>query len=132
MPQRTAVLIQITLVSPLAGVHFCLQDKDNQLSSVTVSTGADISFEVPIEVDETGRTFGKFVMGPPAQRFFYVNSGTMAGQMNTPWTRRAKISLMNLPKGKVLAGSIRGTNKDGGPVCASVPLLEGAWRVVQA
>ena len=126
------IRIRITLVAPLAGVAFCLQDKDNVLSQQTLSTGADISFDLSFERDADGRIRGKHAMGPPAQRFFYVNSGTSAGQFGSVWTRRAKISLMNLPAGTSFAGSIRGTNKDGGPVCASVPLLDGGWAVTGA
>jgi len=121
--------IRITLVAPPAGVSFCLQDKNSVLSQQNLSTGADLSFDLQFERDEDGRVRGKMAMGPPAQRFFYVNSGTSAGQIGSPWTRRAKISLMNLPPGRKFAGSIRGMNKDGGPVCASVPLMDGGWAV---
>lgn len=123
------IQIRITLVAPLTGVMFCLQDKDNVLSQQTLSTGKNISFDLAFERDADGRVRGKHAMGPPAQRFFYVNSGTSAGQFGSSWTRRAKVSLMNLPAGTSFAGSIRGTNKDGGPVCASVPLLDGGWVV---
>ena len=117
------------MVAPPAGVLFCLQDKDNVLSQQQLSTGTDLSFDLQFERDDDGRVRGKMAMGPPAQRFFYVNSGTSAGQICTPWTRRAKISLMNLPAGRKFEGSIRGMSRDGGPVCASVPLLDGGWIV---
>lgn len=124
------IQIRITLVAPLAGVLFSLQDKDIVLSQQKMSTGGDISFELAFERDAEGRLRGKHAMGPPVQRFFYINSGTSAGQFGSCWTRRAKISLMNLPDGTSFSGSIRGTNKDGGPVCASVPLLDGGWVVM--
>jgi hypothetical protein len=127
-----AIQIRITLVAPLAGVLFCLQDRDNVLSQQTLSTGANLSFDLVFERGADGRVRGKHAMGPPAQRFFYINSGMSAGQFGTCWTRRAKVSLMNLPAGTSFAGTIRGTNKDGGPVCASVPLLDGGWVVTSS
>ncbi|MBI2685397.1 MAG: hypothetical protein HYX27_03700 [Acidobacteria bacterium] len=123
MPLRTPVVLHITLIEPPAGVLFALQNKDNVLSSQIMSTGAGIEFEIPIEVDPTGRAFGKFVMGPPAQRFVYINSGTYAGQPNTRWSRRAKIPLANLPVGAHIETKINGRAGDGGPCCATVPLV---------
>ena len=44
---------------------------------------------------------GPFTQGPPASRFVYVNSGTMAGENATPWTRRAKIPLAGITNAMV-------------------------------
>jgi hypothetical protein len=53
------------------------------------------------------------------------------------WDRRAKVHLASLPletlqsrpasESLLLHGEIAGTAKDGGPACASVPLLRGSW-----
>ena len=56
--------------------------------------------------------------------------------MDSPWTRRAKISLTGLTakmiaeaqRGKVIEVSYNGTGRDGGPSCATVPLLDGGWK----
>lgn len=54
----------------------------------------------------------------------YVNSGFYAGQMGTPWERRAKIKLVDIPIALVesavgnpnaaIEARIEGTMKDGG------------------
>ncbi|HEU0121222.1 MAG TPA: DUF5990 family protein [Bryobacteraceae bacterium] len=128
MSPRETVTLQITLTDPVPGVLHALQDKDNQLYSAAESTGADLTFTLTVERDDTGRVFGKFAMGTPTARFFYICSGTSAGQFGSPWTRRAKISLMALPPGNSFSGRINGRSKDGGPVCASVRLLDDGWR----
>ncbi len=107
---------------------FSLQDRSRNLSQQTLSTGADIAFHVEIERDASGRARGKFAMGPPPQRFLYICSGTLAGQADSCWTRRAKISLMNLPAGTELEAELMGSDRCGAPVCATVPLLDGGWR----
>ena len=113
--------------NPPPGVLFSLQDKNNVLYQITESTGADIVFELEMERDAAGRAKGKFAMGPPAQRFLYVNSGTAAGQFGTPWRRRAKIPLTELPDAPAAEVTIEATAKDGGPVCASVRLPGDGW-----
>jgi hypothetical protein len=69
----------------------------------------------------------------------YVNSGTLAGQVDSRWTRRAKIHLEGISwelieralasPGTVLEARIAGMARDGGPACATVPLLDGGWRI---
>jgi hypothetical protein len=83
---------------------------------------------------------GAEVQGPPAARFVYVNSGRRAGQWDSPWDRRAKVSLAGITReladaalatpGAVLEARLAGTDERGGPACASVKLLDG-WRVVR-
>jgi hypothetical protein len=83
---------------------------------------------------------GEFAQGPRGGRFVYVNSGARAGQTGTPWDRRAKISLESITStqvkavlakpGLVLEARIAGTGRDGGPACATVPLLGAGWQVV--
>jgi hypothetical protein len=122
--------LRVTILNPPPGVVFCLQDRNNNLSGQTLSTGANITFEWEIELDAAGRAKGKFAMGPPAARFLYINSGTYAGQAATPISRRAKLPLTNLPASPIAATEIHGRAKDGGPMCATVPLLNGGWRSV--
>ncbi len=66
--------------------------------------------------------------------------GYGAGQPGTAWDRRAKVPLRGitssllqeaLDSGRLIEARIAGTGKDGGPACATVPLLEG-WRLVPA
>lgn len=82
---------------------------------------------------------GKSVQGPPADRFIYINAGTYAGQANSCWSRRAKVSLAGITwelieqvlseSNSVLEARIAATARDGGPAYATVRLLEGGWRV---
>jgi hypothetical protein len=68
-----------------------------------------------------------------------VNSGKRAGQFDSCWDRRAKVPLTGVTAslieqaaalpGAVLETQIAGTGRDGGPSCATVPLV-GGWRVV--
>ena len=85
------------------------------------------------------RLRGPAVQGPPAARFLYGTSGTRAGDFASPYNRRAKVPLKDIPVAQLLAqarpvvlsAEIAGTAKDGGPAAASVPLLKG-WTVVDA
>ena len=62
-----------------------------------------------------------------------VSPGRVAFEFGSPWTRRAKIPLRGITAKMIasvlkkpallLEASIRGTAKDGGPACATVPLL---------
>jgi hypothetical protein len=83
---------------------------------------------------------GEFAQGTPDDRFVYVNSGIAAGEESSQWERRAKIKLagidaallkraLNTPS-SVLEAQIAGTAKDGGPACATVPILGAGWRLV--
>ena len=79
------------------------------------------------------RFSGEFVQGPAGGKFVYVTSGTLAGHAESPWTRRAKVGLQELKwvvvgcavsqSGSFLEARISGVARDGGPACASVPLL---------
>ena len=142
-PPDQEIPLRITLVHPPSGVVFCLQRGRAELVSSTEAAGEQVSFDFILRVhgDRTSgppNLRGDFAQGPPATRFVYVNSGTLAGQGGSCWTRRAKVPLSGITwelieqassnPGTVLEARIRGTAKDGGPVCASVPLLEGGWR----
>jgi uncharacterized protein DUF5990 len=136
--------LRIIVVEPPAGVSFALQRGKAELTSVVISTGADLSFELTARVsnkeDVEPNLLGPFVQGPRGGRFVYVNSGTLAGQTGSSWTRRAKIGLQGITwklisqasakPTSILEVRIKGTAKDGGPACASVPLLDGGWKVV--
>lgn len=135
--------LRITLVHPPSRVVFCLQRGRAELVSPTEAAGEQVSFDFTLRVhgDRTSgppNLRGAFAQGPPATRFVYVNSGTLAGQDGSCWTRRAKVPLSGITwelieqamsnPGTVLEARIRGTAQDGGPACASVPVLEGGWR----
>ena len=92
--------------------------------------------------DAAPNFLGAYAQGPKGDRFVYVNTGTAAGQMGSPWRRRAKVRLsavgwdvveqvMSTP-GAVLQVRFEGTGADGTPACASVPLLDGGWTLARA
>jgi hypothetical protein len=134
--------MRITVARPLPGVTMQVQRGKDELLPPSASSASAVSFDFTITVDlssETPNFLGKFAQGPKDQRFVYVNSGTYAGQ-HSCWGRRAKISLMTITREqieKILASSgarleaeIAGTARDGGPMCASVPVI-GGWRIVK-
>jgi hypothetical protein len=138
--------VRITLVGPPRDVTFCLQKGKSELVSPVRASGDDISFDLSFRVDDRRPDglpsfLGPFAQGPPAVRFVYVNSGTSAGDAGSCWTRRAKIPLAGITwemieetlaaPGAVVAARIAGMAGDGGPACATVPLLNGGWKVVR-
>lgn len=136
--------LRIVVVKPPPGVTFALQRGKGELSSATTATGADLAFELSVRVrsneDGSPNFLGSFAQGPRGGRFIYVNSGALAGQTDSRWTRRAKVHLAGITRNLInrstairngiLEARIAGTGKDGGPACATVPLLDGGWKVV--
>jgi hypothetical protein len=130
--------LRIVVVDPPPGVTFALQRGKNELVPPTRSTPKQLIFELAVRVrDEDEPNFlGPFAQGPRGARFVYITSGTYAGQTNTPWSRRAKVHLSGITwplirraKGKPLEARFAGTARDGGPSCATVPLLGGGWQI---
>jgi hypothetical protein len=106
--------------------------RDELMQPLRVSE-AGLSFEFEISVDVAGDSLnflGKFAQGPKNARFVYVNSGTYAGQVETCWARRAKLSLMSITTKQIedvignekslIETTMPGIGRDGGPTCASV------------
>lgn len=134
--------MRITVTGPVPGVTMQIQKGRDELIPPAETSARAVSFDFEITVDTSGPApnfLGKFAQGPKDQRFVYVNSGTYAGQKDTCWSRRAKISLMTISGEQVeealvsngrLEAEIMGTGRDGGPMCASVPII-GGWRVVK-
>ena len=87
---------------------------------------------------------GDFVHGKPDERFLYLSwrpkecPPVQPAMGSSRWSRRMKIHLSGITwqqieeatqAGAVLEASVQGTGKDGGPSCASVPLLGGGWTI---
>jgi len=142
-PAKLSVPARIVVLAPPAGVAFALQRGRLGLSGVAKSIGADLQFDFTLLVvrgaDDVLRFSGEFVQGPSGGKFVYVTSGARAGQVESPWTRRAKIGLQTVnwamveqvtqEPGSLLQARIAGMNRDGGPACATVPLLDEGWTV---
>jgi hypothetical protein len=143
MTSDNELLLRITVDDPPPGVIFQLQRGARDLEPAARATRTSIAFEFAVRVGErpTGEPnfLGPFAQGPPASRFVYISSGTLAGQRDTCWSRRAKVPLTTITwamikraraEGAALETRIAGTGRDGGPACASVPLV-GGWRVAE-
>lgn len=139
-----SLTLRITLIKPPPGVPFCLQKGKDDLVPPSSESGENASFDFTVNIandrnDGPPNFRGPFAQGPPAGRFVYINSGTYAGHSDSCWSRRAKVPLSGITwdlieealskPSAVLEAHIAGTSRDGGPVCATVGLLEGGWKV---
>jgi hypothetical protein len=137
--------LRIVLLDPPTGVKWALQLGQAELVAPTSSRSARTSFELEVEAVRAGgaespRLRGPAVQGRPGGRFVYINSGTYAGQPASEWSRRAKVSLEGITwslieaatakRNGALEAQLVGTASDGGPACASVPLLGTGWKIV--
>ena len=122
-------------------VRFKVQRGKDELLEAISATAKQLVFEFSVRVrddrpDGTPNFLGPFAQGPAGGRFVYVNSGRMGGDMDADWQRRAKVPLSGITwamirKGSIIEARIEGTARDGGPACATVPLLGDGWRVAQ-
>jgi hypothetical protein len=134
--------VRIIVEAPPPGVEWALQLGRDEL--VPPSKRADaLEFHATLRVvagkDGLPDLRGAAVQGPRNGRFVYLSSGVRAGQVGSPWDRRAKVSLESLravlsqggaaPTSQTAVASIAGTGRDGGPACARVSLIGGGWRL---
>lgn len=142
----SSLRLRIVLLDPPPGVRFAVQSgKSELLPPARVSPDA-ITFEVSVRLGAPRADGGPSLMPPIAQgpahdRFIYVNSGTLAGEPGSPWTRRAKIKTAGIGDTLVQAAlaspdalieaRIAGTGRGGGPPAGTVPLV-GEWRIASA
>jgi len=128
------VTLRLTIADPVPGVRYSLQQDDMPFAPVTADDGP-LSFEAPITVHPDGRLTGPFVRREgPVRRFIYIRIGISAGDHASPWSRRAKIDIHEIPKamlapGAVLEVVLPGRGKDGSPACATVRTTV-PWRPV--
>lgn len=135
--------LRIVVLRPVHGVVYRVQrGRDELLEPVRVSADA-LVFDLAVRVggsppDGEPNFPGPYAQGPRGDRFVYVNTGTMAGQAESPWTRRAKVRLSGIgwdlveqamaTPGAVLRARVEGTGADGGPACAGVPCWKAGGR----
>lgn len=137
--------IKIELEKPPSGVCFALQEgKGNDFTPVQkqISQGDNLFFTCNMSVKmEEGKPpvfLGPFAQGPADGRFIYIDVGTIAGQLGSPWQRRMKIPLTGIiaetiqqlaqNPALVLATKVPGVGKDGGPNCATIKPFSG-WQL---
>jgi hypothetical protein len=145
-PAPREVRLRIVVTDPPPGVRFQMQRGSGELVPPARGDARQLVFDFDLRLGEPladgrPRFLGPFAQGPPDGRFVYVNSGTAAGQPGSPWSRRAKLPLGSIDAATIdrlharprarLEARIPGVGRDGGPVCATVPLPEG-WSVVES
>lgn len=140
---ESEITLEIGVIAPPKGVGFCLQKGKSEKVDYQVSKGEDFrySFSVRVKPGKNGipNFLGEFTQGTPKARFVYICAGEYAGQKNAVWARRVKIHLSSISWKQIeqvlkstkskLVTSYQATDKDGGPSCASVPLIGDGWSV---
>lgn len=147
MPDATegTLELRVILQRPPAGVAFRVQrgaTGKHELVAPLRETKDEIvcGMEVRVVRKDSGEMDfrGPFVHGKAGERFLYVCAGTSAGQMGSPWTRRMKVQLRDVPpalaeramrEGRPLSARFAGTANDGGPPAATCRPLDG-WSLV--
>lgn len=145
MKKDSELPFRIILQAPVPGVRFALpkgSGAKHTLVQIQQAAGDDLVFTLTAKLksgkDGQPDFSGPFVQGPVAERFIYINIGTSAGQLDSPWTRRLKIPLRGISwemvnqlidnSGHILETVVPGTAKDGTPTCATVKPF-GGWEV---
>lgn len=136
MTTKPTIQVCLEVADPPAGVTLAVQRGKDQLLEPVERTPERLVFVFTLTVAELDavpvRLTGEFAQGPADGRFVYVNSGTLAGQPDSAWTRRAKVPLSGISAGLVqaaieqgrpLVATVAGQGRGGGPLVASVPLL---------
>ena len=135
---QATVRIRFRLERPVPGVLHSLQDKKSQPVDPKVSaSGEPLAFDFAVRIAPGPKFYGEQVRAEgPERRFVYVAVGGQAGDPASPWSRRMKIDIHDIPEtlldeaagGGLLEATIVATAADGSPACATVrPLF---WRVV--
>jgi hypothetical protein len=141
--ERSALPLRIVVERPVPSVALALQRGASGKATLVgpVHSSADaLVFDIEVTLDGSNadggpRLLGPFVQGPRAARFVYLNIGASAGQVGSPWQRRAKVPLgtiswraiETLTAGERLTAHFNGTARDGTPACATVPILPPGW-----
>lgn len=135
---------RVVVERPLPAVKVGIQRGHDELLAPSHADADVVVFDFTLRVvigrDGKSELRGPEVQGGQSDRFVYVNWGVRAGDRESRWDRRAKVSLRSLTSevlqellrtpGVVVEARIEGTGVDGSPACASVELLGGGWRAV--
>jgi hypothetical protein len=139
-----SVRLSIVISAPPRGVTFAVQRGKSDLLGPSLADSESMRFELSLRVavdpsDGAFNFLGEFAQGSRADRFVYINSGTYAGQLGAPWSRRAKLKLTSIPVAiveaamkssqGVIQARVTGTSDDGGPICATVKTHAVEWHL---
>lgn len=143
--ENRELMVRIVVRDAPPGVRFAVQRGKSELLEPGSFTDEELVFDLTVRVasrpgSDAPNILGPYAQGPVSDRFLYLNSGTMAGQTGTEWTRRAKIKTGTISRAlvdavlaqdnAVLLAEIHGLARDGGPCCGTVPILGGGWKVL--
>lgn len=137
MSKGEAITIRLIIGDPVPGVTYSLQGQKSVPVDPVVAGESPLSFDVPVKIAPGPKFQGPFVRREgPERRFIYIAIGGQAGDHASPWSRRVKVDVHDLPAellekalaGRVLEARLAGRDKDGGPACATQRPL-GGWRV---
>ena len=132
---KTDVRMRIVIEQPVIGVLHSLQDKDGlPFNSKHSAAGEPLEFDFVIRITSGPKFFGDQVRREgPERRFVYIRIGQMAGDFVSPWTRRMKIDIHDIPQrllesavasGRTIELTVNGTGQDGTPACATLPVTK--------
>jgi hypothetical protein len=139
---QPVITFRLTVLSPVKGVAYSLQDKASTPEDVRLSTGKDMLFDVPVRLGANAN--GPCVLGDyvrtegKARRFFYIATGAQAGQQRQGG-RRAKIDFPELTPalvrkaaagGFVMEAAMQGADAKGEPACATIKLTSD-WKAAK-
>lgn len=132
--------LRVNVLDPPKDVRIQMQRGRSDLVPPARESRGALQFDFTVRIGKRPNGepnfLGPMAQGPPDARFVYVNSGTLAGQPESCWTRRAKIPLTGITwtlieaahrDGAVLEADMPGVGRDGGPTCAMVKSI--SWRV---
>jgi hypothetical protein len=132
------ITLRLTIVDPVPGVTYSLQDKSSAPMEPRVAANAPLSFDVPIRLADGPRFLGPFVRSEgPQRRFVHVALGANAGDRAARFGGRAKIDIHDIAPallrqaltGQILEARLPGRNNKGGPALATLRPLDG-WRAI--
>ncbi|RYE04047.1 MAG: hypothetical protein EOP61_02195 [Sphingomonadales bacterium] len=131
--EQIEIRLRIVIAQPVPGVAHSLQSGDDRVLDPKISAaGEALAFDFPVRVGPGPKFFGDQVRREgPQRRFVYIRIGTMAGDHLSPWSRRMKIDIHDIPPqllDRAMAGGVvelvvNGTGRDGTPACATVPTI---------
>jgi hypothetical protein len=137
---ETELRLRLNVLDPPTDVRFQMQRGRSDLVPPARQSRHALRFDFAVRIGERPNGdpnfLGPFTQGPPEARFVYLNSGTLAGQADSCWTRRAKIPLTGITwqlieaarrEGAALEADMPGRGRDGSPICASVKVIN--WQV---
>jgi hypothetical protein len=129
LPQ-TAIRLGLVVEAPVSGVAYSLQNQKSRPVDPRMSVaGEPLIFDLSIRIAPGPKFFGDQVRREgPERRFVYIAVGQQAGEHGSPWSRRMKIDIHDIPpalleqalSGGRLVGTVQGTGRDGTPACATV------------